>query len=391
MIIKPSNRIGEVKAYYFATKLAEIADMNAQGDDVLNLGIGSPDLLPPPEVIKALQEASEKPKANMYQSYKGIPELRRAFASHYARMMDVTIDPDTEVLPLIGSKEGIMHISMSFLNEGDEVLVPNPGYPSYRVTAELAGAKSIFYNLTLENNWLPDLEQLEKTDLSKVKLMWINYPNMPTGATIDKDSLEKIVAFANRNNILLCHDNPYNFILNEEPRSIFNIEEAKKCCIELYSLSKCFNMSGWRVGALIGAKEYVDVVMRFKSNMDSGMYRPIQEAAAVALQLGEDWFDSINATYRERKELAFEIFDLLDCTYDRDSAGLFVWAKAPDYIQDVPSWIDEVLQQAKVFITPGFIFGSNGQDYVRIALCSDVKQLKLARQRIESQFVKSIA
>ena len=391
MIIKPSERIGEVKAYYFATKLAEIAEMNARGENVLNLGIGSPDLLPPPQVLEKLQNASKGEMANMYQSYKGLPELREAFAHHYKKMMNVDIDASTEVLPLIGSKEGIMHISMSFLNKGDEVLVPNPGYPSYRVTAELAGATPIFYDLTEESNWLPDLSKLEKSDLSKVKIMWMNYPNMPTGATMDSEALKAVIAFANKHEILLCHDNPYNFILNEEPRSIFNIEGAKDCCLELYSLSKCFNMSGWRVGALLGDKKYVDVVMRFKSNMDSGMYRPIQEAAAVALHLDDKWFSSLNEIYKERREIVHEIFDLLDCDYNPKSAGLFVWAKAPGYIQDVPAWADDILQEAKVFITPGFIFGSNGEKYVRIALCTNTDGLKQAKHRIESKFVKSIA
>ena len=391
MIIKPSDRIGEVKAYYFATKLAEIAEMNARGEDVLNLGIGSPDLLPPPQVLEKLQSASKGEGANMYQSYKGLPELREAFSYHYKKMMNVDIDASTEVLPLIGSKEGIMHISMSFLNKGDEVLVPNPGYPSYRVTAELAGATTLFYDLIEESNWLPDLSKLEKLDLRKVKIMWMNYPNMPTGATMDSEALKAVVAFANKHEILLCHDNPYNFILNEEPRSIFNIEGAKDCCLELYSLSKCFNMSGWRVGALLGDKKYVDVVMRFKSNMDSGMYRPIQEAAAVALHLDDDWFSSLNKIYKERRQIVHEIFDLLDCDYNPKSAGLFVWAKAPGYIQDVPAWADDILQEAKVFITPGFIFGSNGEKYVRIALCTNTDELKQAKHRIESKFVKSIA
>ncbi len=390
MIIKPSERIGEVKAYYFATKLAEIAEMNARGEDVLNLGIGSPDLLPPPQVLEKLRSASKGDRANRYQSYKGLPILREAFAHHYKKMMDVDIDPSKEVLPLIGSKEGIMHISMSFLNKGDKVLVPNPGYPSYRVTTELAGAIPIFYDLTEDSDWLPDIERLEQSDLSKVKIMWMNYPNMPTGATLDHGTLKSLVAFAKKHEILLCHDNPYNFILNDEPRSIFNIDGAKECCLELCSLSKCFNMSGWRVGALLGDEKYVDVVMRFKSNMDSGMYRPIQEAAAVALQLDNKWFSSLNSIYKERRKVVHEIFELLDCDYNPNSAGLFVWAKAPSYIQDVTAWADDILQEAKVFITPGFIFGSNGEKYVRIALCTDISGLNEAKHRIESRFVKAI-
>ncbi len=391
MIINPSNRIGDVKSYYFATKLAEIAEMNTRGEDVLNLGIGSPDLLPPSDIIETLREASLAPEANKYQPYKGISALREGFSHHYQSMLGVSINPDTEILPLMGSKEAIMHISMSFLNDGDLVLVPNPGYPSYRVTAELAGATPVLYDLTEDMNWLPDLKKLERLDLTRVKLMWINYPNMPTGAIIDDLSLKALIDFADRHHILLCHDNPYNFILNEQPRSIFNIDGAWACCLELYSLSKCFNMSGWRVGGLIGNKDYIDVVLRFKSNMDSGMYKPIQIAAAKALHLNKDWFEYLNQIYRNRREAAYEIFDLLDCTYERDSAGLFIWAKAPSYIQDVTSWVDDILSQAKVFITPGVIFGSNGENYVRIALCSSTEQLHQARYRIESRFVKSLA
>lgn len=391
MIIKPSNRIGDVKAYYFATKLAEIAEMNAEGKEIINLGIGSPDLLPPIEVVDKLREAATSEKANMYQSYKGLPALREGFSNHYKKMLEVDIDAHSEVLPLIGSKEGIMHIAMSFLNEGDYVLVPNPGYPSYKVTTELAGATPIFYNLREEGGWLPNLEQIEKLDLARVKIMWINYPNMPTGATITLEKLAPVVRFCKKHNILLCHDNPYNFILNDKPYSIFNIDGAKDCCLELYSLSKCFNMSGWRVGALIGGKEYVDVVMRFKSNMDSGMYKPIQEAATMALSLDQSWFDSLNSVYKKRRECVYQIFDLLNCTYSSDGAGLFVWAKAPDYIVDVPKWVDDILYEANVFVTPGFIFGSNGENYLRIALCSPIEELQMAKRRIESRFLKTIA
>ena len=349
MIIKPSERIGDVKEYYFATKLAEIGGMNARGANVLNLGIGSPDLLPPKEVIDELKNATDLPRANMYQSYRGLLELRQAFANHYMQMMDVSIEGSSEVLPLIGSKEGIMHIAMSFLNPGDEVLVPNPGYPAYRVTAELAGAKSIFYELSEEGNWLPDIVQLSKLDLSNVKLMWINYPNMPTGANISLGDLKQLVDFTRENGILLCHDNPYNFILNPKPKSIFNIEGAKENCIELYSLSKCYNMAGWRVGALIAGSEIISTVMRFKSNMDSGMYLPVQKAAVAALKMGNEWFDELNSIYRKRQQQAFRIFDLLDCTYDVTCGGMFVWAKVPGYIADVEQWIDDILQEAKVF------------------------------------------
>ncbi len=391
MIISPSHRIGEVKAYYFATKLAEIAEMNQSSQAVINLGIGSPDLLPPKKVIETLQQACELEDANKYQSYKGLPELRDAYAQHYKSQLEVTIDSKTEVLPLIGSKEGIMHIAMSFLGEGDEVLVPNPGYPSYRVTTELAGATARLYNLTEENGWKPDLAELSNQDLSRVKIMWINYPNMPTGAKVDLEFYQNLVDFALKHQLLICHDNPYNYILNDNPLSIFNVPRAKECAIELFSLSKCYNMAGWRVGALIGAKDYVDVVMRFKSNMDSGMYKAVQLAAVKALSVGQDWFEQLNEEYRERRKLVWQIFDLLDCRYDRESAGLFVWAKAPDYISDVESWVDEILYEARVFITPGFIFGSNGKRYVRIALCSNQNTLKEAFAKIDQHFIKSMA
>ena len=391
MIIKPSSRIGDVKAYYFVTKLAEIEAMNKRGDNVLNMGIGSPDLAPHHSVIDALKNAAAAPDANKYQSYKGLSALRSAFATHYSEVLDSKIDADTEVLPLLGSKEGIMHIAMSFLGAGDEVLVPNPGYPSYRVTTELAGATAKSYDLEESMGWLPDLEALSSQDLSKVKLMWINYPNMPTGAKATRNFFEKLVAFGLRHKILICHDNPYNMVLNEEPMSILSVKGAKECCLELCSLSKAYNMAGWRVGALLGAKDYIDVVLRFKSNMDSGMYKAIQVAAIQALALDHNWFDSINEIYTERKKVVQRIFDVLDCRYDENTAGLFVWAKAPDYIADVPSWVDEILQKAKVFITPGFIFGSNGERYLRIALCSPVDLYKDALSRLENTIVKSIA
>ncbi len=391
MIFKPSERVSDVKQYYFATKLAEIGGMNARGANVLNLGIGSPDLLPPQIVIETLKNTAADPKANMYQSYRGIPELRKAFADHYSDFLNVYLNPDTDVLPLIGSKEGIMHIAMSFLNEGDEVLVPDPGYPAYKATAELAGARARFYDLQEDLNWYPDLDAMRSPDLSKVKIMWINYPNMPTGATVDQEQLKELVAFARDHEILLCHDNPYNFILNKQPNSIFSVDGAKEFCLELYSLSKCFNMAGWRVGAMIGSAELINIVMRFKSNMDSGMYLPVQLAAARALSLGMDWFDNLNQEYSERKKYACRLFDLLNCTYNEESAGLFVWAKVPEYVQEVEQWIDDILNESRVFITPGFIFGKNGQRFVRISLCSSIAQFQEAESRIATTFVKSIA
>ena len=365
--------------------------MNSEGKNVINLGIGSPDLNPPARVINKLIESAQEEGSSRYQSYRGMPELRQGFAHHYSQFLDVQVDPDTEILPLIGSKEGIMHISMSLLNEGDQVLVPNPGYPSYSATAKIADAEPLLYDLDEENGWMPNLDKLEKLDLDKVKLMWINYPNMPTGARISYEFMERLIAFGNRNNILICHDNPYNFILNDEPKSLLNVPGAKECALELYSLSKCFNMAGWRVGAVIGRKDIIDIIMRFKSNMDSGMYKPVQLAAAEALHLDQSWFDELNDIYRSRREHVFDIFDMLDCQYQRDAASLFVWAKTPSYIANVHEWVDEILHKSNVFITPGSIFGSNGERYVRIALCSTIDTFKEAHSRISRTFVKSLA
>lgn len=383
MIIKPSHRLGKVRTYYFATKLAQIAAMNQQGMDVLNLGIGSPDMKPPQEIISALQKTAEEKTANKYQSYKGIPELRDAFANWYNRWFGVTLDAQKEVLPLIGSKEGIMHISMSFLEQGDEVLVPNPGYPAYRMAASLAGATVKNYDLLDHKNWKPDLEGLAKEDLTKVKIMWLNYPNMPTGAKADLQFFKEIISFAKQHQILLCHDNPYGFILNENPNSILEVDGAKEVAIELNSLSKCFNMAGWRVGVMVGAEDYINTVMKFKSNMDSGMYMPIQKAAAKALLLDQQWFDLLNETYKERRKVVWKMMDLLQCEYDNDSAGLFVWGKVPGHIMHTENWVEDILQQSKVFITPGFIFGTNGAQYIRISLCNDVQILEKALVRLE--------
>ena len=391
MIIKPSKRIGDVKTYYFATKLAEVAEMNATGEQVINLGIGSPDLAPPIEVLDRLKTAVDEPGAHRYQSYRGLPVLRQGFAHHYNKMLGVDLNPSSEILPLIGSKEGIMHISMAYLDKGDEVLVPNPGYPSYRATAELAGATTIYYDLKADQNWLPDMGQLRSLDTSKIKIMWLNYPHMPTGTKASRQLFIDLIAWAQEHTILLCHDNPYNFILNQEPMSLLSIDGAKECALELCSLSKCYNMAGWRVGAVLGHEDYIDTILRFKSNMDSGMFKPVQEAAAIALTMDQSWHDGMDMTYRDRREEAYRIFDLLGCEYDTDAVGLFVWAKAPSYIADVKAYINEILQEARVFITPGSIFGSNGEGYVRLALCSDVDTLKSARKRLETRYIKSIA
>lgn len=390
MIISASNRLNDVSTYYFARKLAEIDIMNKDGgDQVINLGIGSPDLLPPQAVLDALNKGLLQSDAHKYQSYKGIPSLRNAFSHWYKTHFDVDIDAGTEVLPLIGSKEGVMHISMAFLNEGDQVLVPNPGYPSYGMCTKLAGGVPIDMPLIEGLGWKPDLVALEKMDLSRVKLMWINYPNMPTGAKADIGFYQALVDFAKKHSILICHDNPYTFILNDEPLSIFNIEGAKECAVELISLSKCYNMAGWRVGSVIGAKPYIDTIMTFKSNMDSGMFKPLQEAAAVALMQGQDWIDSLNKQYLPRKEAAMAIMDALNLTYDDDGAGLFVWGKINDEHVDGDVLADEILYKARVFITPGHIFGSQGDRYLRISLCSTVKDMEAALDKIKSNLAIS--
>jgi len=386
MIIKKAQRIASTKAYYFATKLQEVAQMNVDGGlPVLNLGIGSPDLPPPASVIEVLQSEASAPLANKYQSYKGLPELRAAYASWYGRHFDVSVDEGSEVLPLMGSKEGIMHISMSFLEEGDAVLYPNPGYPAYKTCTELAGAKAVPYLLSASSEWLPDLEQIAATcDMTKVKLMWINYPHMPTGAMATMTFYRKLVQWARKHEVLICSDNPYAFILNEQPISPLQVQGAKDVCIELTSLSKAYNMAGWRQGALIGAADYVDAVMTFKSNMDSGMYRPAQWAVVEALSHGEEWFATINTEYRKRKVVAGQLMDLLDLQYDADAAGMFLWGRMLHQGTTSAAYIDDILQRARVFLAPGHIFGSQGEGYVRLSLCSPIEQLEEALTRIKS-------
>lgn len=383
MIIKTASRLGEVKEYYFSTKLREIARMRAEGKAVLNLGIGSPDLPPAQETIEELVAHSRENGNHAYQNYRGINELRQAFAAWYRRWFKVSLDPEREILPLIGSKEGIMHIAMTFLEAGDEVLVPNPGYPAYRSVSNLTGATIREYALDEAAGWTPDLDQLAATDLSRVKIMWVNYPNMPTGARASKAFFEKLVAFAHEHQILICNDNPYAFILNEEPVSILSIEGARDVALELNSLSKSHNMAGWRIGMLAGKAEYIDNILRFKSNMDSGMYKPAQLAAARALQSPREWYDNLNAVYRERRAKVWAIMDMLDCQYDKDQVGMFVWACIPDHYPDAFALSDEVLYNAHVFITPGGIFGSQGDRYIRISLCSDGEALEVARRRIK--------
>lgn len=382
MTVATSKRLEGIGEYYFSQKLREIEQLNKQGKNIINLGIGSPDLPPHPDVIKVLQEEAEKPNTHAYQSYKGSPVLRKAIADWYAVWYGVALDPETEVLPLIGSKEGIMHICMTYLNEGDEALIPNPGYPTYSSAVKLAGGKPVPYEMKEENNWEPDFAALEKTDLSKVKLLWVNYPHMPTGQLPTRSLFEKIVAFGKKHNILVCHDNPYSFILNPEPMSLLAMDGAKEVVIELNSLSKSQNMAGWRVGMICAAKERVEEILRFKSNMDSGMFLPLQLAAAKALGLGKDWYDDINAIYTERREKVFELLNLLDCEFSRNQVGLFVWAKIPAKYSSGYELSDEVLYQANVFITPGGIFGTAGDGYIRVSLCGSIERFGEAIRRI---------
>jgi len=382
-IIATANRLGEVKEYYFSTKLKEIARMNAEGKQVINLGIGSPDMLPPKEVLETLATESQRTGVHGYQSYVGIPELRNAFADWYATHFNVELDAATEVLPLIGSKEGIMHISMTYLQAGDEVLIPNPGYPAYRAVANLTGASIREYKLSEERGWLPDLKALAKEDLSKVKIMWVNYPHMPTGTQASKAFYEELIAFAKAQQILICNDNPYSFILNDNPFSILSVEGAKEVALELNSLSKAHNMAGWRIGMLGGASRYIQNILRFKSNMDSGMFRPVQLAAVKALSLDKSWYENLNKAYRERQQKAFELMDLLDCQYDKKQTGLFVWAKIPAKYKSAFDLSDKILYGANVFITPGSIFGSQGDRYIRASLCSTVEVFEESINRIK--------
>jgi len=386
-MITTSKRLEGIGEYYFSQKLREIDELNKQGQPVINLGIGSPDLPPHPEVIRTLQEESAKPNVHAYQSYKGSPVLRKAVSEWYKTWYQADLNADTEILPLIGSKEGIMHICMTYLNAGDQVLVPNPGYPTYRSAVKLAGGECIDYDLKEENNWEPDFEQLENivsgSQKGAVKLMWINYPQMPTGQLPGRQLFERIIAFGKKHNILICHDNPYSFILNHHPMSILSIPGAKEVAIELNSLSKSHNMAGWRIGVLCGVKERIDEVLRFKSNMDSGMFLPMQLAAAKALQLPKSWYDEVNAIYTNRRKKVFELLDLLQCAYDTSQAGMFVWAKIPAAYKTGFELSDEVLYNTRVFITPGGIFGNAGNEYIRVSLCSPEEKFAESIHRIK--------
>ena len=384
MNIIPADRLNTVQEYYFSTKLREVAEMNAAGKNVISLGIGSPDLPPSEETVRALSESAAKNDAHGYQPHVGIPQLRDAFATWYKRWYDVTIDPAKEIQPLIGSKEGILHISLAFLNPGDGVLVPNPGYPTYTSVSKMAGAKIHTYDLDENNNWQPDFEALEKMDLSGVKLMWVNYPNMPTGANGSLNLFEKLVAFGRKHGIVIAHDNPYSLILNENPLSIMQVEGAKEICIELNSMSKSHNMPGWRIGLVVSNPQFIGWILKVLSNIESGILKPMQMATIAALNNSDEWHRKNNIElYANRRKYAAAIMDELDCTYDENQVGMFLWGKIPAKYKSSGELADKILYDARVFLTPGFIFGSNGERYIRISLCCNEPMLKEALERIK--------
>ena len=380
-MIEVAKRLQNVEEYYFSKKLREVAFLKSQGKPIISLAIGSPDLEPPFKASMALQDSLIDEKAHQYQSYQGLPELSEGISNFYKANYKVNLSAQTEVLPLMGSKEGIMHISMAFLNKGDKVLIPNPGYPTYAAVTKLLEAKPVLYDLKEDKNWEPDFNALERLDLKRVKIMWINYPHMPTGANATNKFYDKVIAFGKRHDILIVNDNPYSFILNDKPISIFRYKDAKDVCLELNSLSKTFNMSGWRVGMLVGNYDFISAVLRVKSNMDSGMFYGIQKGAIEALKCTNMWFQSLNSVYHQRRELIWELADSLNCTYDKDATGLFVWAKLPPHIKS-EEFTDLVLKEHSIFITPGTVFGSNGEGYVRFSLCASQEVIKEAIARV---------
>ena len=382
-MIQPADRLSLVSEYYFSRKLKEVAALNAQGMDIISLAIGSPDMPPSPQTIDKLCEVAKQPDAHGYQPTMGTPELRQAMAGFYNRWYGVQLNPQTEVLPLIGSKEGILHVTLAFVNPGDEVLVPNPGYPTYTSLSKLLGAKVVNYNLVEANGWQPDFDELEQMDLSKVKLMWTNYPNMPTGGNARRETYERLVDFAKKHHIVVVNDNPYSFILNEEHLSILQVEGAKDCCIEFNSMSKSHNMPGWRVGLCATNAQFISWILKVKSNVDSGTFRGLQLAAATAYDNSDEWHQEANIdTYRRRRHYAEQIMETLHCSYDPHQVGMFLWGKIPDQYDDVEQLTEKVLHDARVFITPGFIFGSNGKRYIRISLCAKEEKLQEALTRI---------
>lgn len=379
--MKVADRLTHIQEYYFSKKLREVRSLAAQGKPIINLGIGSPDLDPPKPVIEALQNSLQDIGAHKYQSYQGIPDFRQAIADFYQSKYSVNLNMENEILPLMGSKEGILHTSMAFLNEGDEVLIPNPGYPTYTSVTNLVGATPVFYELSKEGNWQPDLEALEQQDLSKVKLMWVSYPHMPTGAKASSETFEKLIAFGQKRDILIVNDNPYSFILNDAPKSILEVAGAKEVSMELNSLSKSFNMAGWRVGMVLGSKEHIDQILKVKTQMDSGMFYGIQKGAIAALELSDEWFAAQNEQYQRRRKLIWELASALNCTFDKETSGLFVWAKLPEG-KGSEEMIDELLYEKSIFIAPGTVFGNGGEGYIRFSLCVSEEQIKEAIKRI---------
>ena len=384
-MMEPANRIQHIEEYYFSKKLREIEVLRNSGIEIINAGVGSPDLHPHESVLTALNDALQEPNAHQYQSYKGIPELRKAISSWYKNYYNVTLNPEKEILPLIGSKEGIMHISLAFLNKGDQVLVPNPGYPTYASASKIVEADIICYDLSPENNWLPNLASIESKNLSKVKIMWINYPHMPTGANATVEDLEKIAAFGKKHDILICHDNPYSFILNQNPISLLEINEYKSHVLELNSLSKSHNMAGWRLGMVAANEDIIKSILKVKSNMDSGMFFATQKAAVKALSLESDWYNHLNKTYESRRKLAWEICDELHLDFDKSSSGLFIWGRIRSPKSCDLTFTDKLLQKHGVFITPGSIFGSNGKGFVRMSLCLNENTLSTILNRIQKK------
>ncbi len=381
-MIAQANRLDHVEEYYFSTKLQEVRALEAAGKPIVNLGIGSPDLPPPPQVVAGLNEAMINPGAHQYQPYRGTGDFRKAIGEFYQKFYGVTLNTDTEILPLMGSKEGIAHISMAFLNEGDEVLIPNPGYPTYTSVTKLFGATPVYYDLHEEKNWQPDFQELEKKDLSAVKLMWVNYPHMPTGASGSEELFEDLIQFARRHKILIVNDNPYSFILNEHPKSILKKEGAKDVVLELNSLSKSFNMAGWRIGMLCGSEKNINSVLKVKTNMDSGMFFPLQAGAATALRLPVSWFNEQNEIYKTRKEIMLQFINALNCEPSKEQTGMFIWAKVPKGFTS-EGFVDHLLHEHSIFIAPGFIFGSRGEGYVRFSLCATKEKIETALNRIK--------
>ncbi|NLA49253.1 MAG: aminotransferase class I/II-fold pyridoxal phosphate-dependent enzyme [Bacteroidales bacterium] len=385
MKVNPATRTESIREYYFSQKLRQIDQMRKEGADIINLGIGSPDQPPSENTIARLTGEAVKPSSHGYQSYNGIPALRKAFAAWYRKYFGTELDPESEILPLMGSKEGIMHISMAFVNPGDEVLVPNPGYPTYSSVTNLTGGKVRYYDLTEENGWHPDFEKLEDNDLERVKLMWINYPHMPTGTKGSAGLFDRLTAFGLKHNILICNDNPYSFILNNEYLSLLSADGAKEIALELNSLSKSHNMAGWRIGLVAGHREYISTILKVKSNMDSGMFRALQEAAAEALNNSCSWYESLNSVYAARRLIVEELMNILNCRFDKNQSGLFVWGRIPESTENCGQFVDDILNRHHVFITPGFIFGTAGDRYIRISLCADESTLNEAKRRLSSE------